>query len=119
MDFFDKVSDAIVGTGKTISKKAKETSDTAKLSYELHATQDKIHESLQSLGKAYFEEYKNDEDAEFQVQMYEIKELSKKVKELEKEIQDVKGTTVCPNCGASVTKGAKFCMNCGEKLPEE
>ena len=26
-------------------------------------------------------------------------------------------TTKCPNCGATVQKGAKFCSECGTKMP--
>ncbi|MDD6352076.1 MAG: zinc ribbon domain-containing protein [Lachnospiraceae bacterium] len=116
MDLFDKISDTIFETGKTITNKAKETSDTAKLNYELHQAEKKLTDAFKGLGQAYYEEYKSDEDAEFQVQMYEIKELKKKIKNLEKEIQSVRGTMICPNCGAELPKDAKFCLKCGEKI---
>ena len=116
MDLFDKISDTIFETGKTISDKAKETSDTARLNYELRQAEKSLTDALKGLGKAYYEEYKLDEDAEFQVQMYEIKELKKKIKNIEKEIQSVKGTMICPNCGATLPKDAQFCMKFGEKI---
>ncbi len=116
MDFFDKLNDTIVETGKNLGQKAKETSDIAKLSYDIRSLESKVRENYRKLGKAYYEEYHVDEDAEFEEYMDAIRDLKGQISNLEKQIQIIKGTTICPNCGEALPKNAVFCLKCGEKI---
>jgi hypothetical protein len=107
MDFFDKLNDTIVETGKNLGQKAKETSNIAKLSYDIRSLESKVRENYRKLGKAYYEEYHVDEDAEFEEYMDAIRDLK---------VQIIKGTRICPNCGEALPKNAVFCLKCGEKI---
>lgn len=110
MDIFDKINDTIISASKEVGQKAKDVSDIVKLQYELREKESALSEKYEELGKAYYEERKDEEE------MAEIRDLISGVAELKEQIMDLKGAKACPSCGAKVSDNAAFCSACGAKL---
>ncbi len=115
MDIFDKITDAIIDTGKEVSQKAKIVGDVAKLQYEIKNQQDFIDKKFQELGRKYYEAHKEDEPAEDD-SMEEIETSLARMKELQEQLMEVKGAKLCPKCGAKIPDNALFCSTCGAKV---
>ncbi len=116
-NFFDKVSEAITATGKTVGDKTKQGTDIVKLSYKLSTEQKNLTDIFTEIGKAYYEENKDAPQSEALVQL--VAEATVKNAEIEgikEQIRQIKGVTVCPNCGADVPLEYDFCGKCGTKI---
>ncbi len=118
MDFFDKLGDSIVTAGKTVSDKAKEVSDTAKLNLDIKNKEIQLKEVYTTLGKAYFEAHKDDEENDHIEDIRKIDSYERDIKALRSQVQSIQGKKVCPDCGAEIAAESKFCKNCGAKIEE-
>ncbi len=112
MDIFDRISDTAFAIGKEVSDKAKDVSEYAKLQYDIRTREGYLNELYQELGKKYYAEHKNDEDADFS----EIKGLIAELKEMRNELLEKKGAEKCPKCGNYIAKDADYCSKCGKQL---
>jgi rRNA maturation endonuclease Nob1 len=116
MAFLDKLGETLVSAGKDVSQKAKDLSGTAKLTMDIHSKEDQLEDLYAQLGKRYFEAYSG-EDTDEQIQ--QIRELLTVIEDMKKELQKLKGTRVCPECGEQVGSEDSFCKSCGAKLEKE
>ena len=116
MDFFDKMGEAISSAGLHISNKAKDLADTTKLYNQVRHYEDLIQKTYLALGKAYYEEHKNQPDDIHATKIQSILDGEVKIRELRDEIQRIKGETTCAQCGAEVPKMNHYCPFCGSKL---
>lgn len=112
MDFFEKLSDTAFALGKEVSDKARDVGSFAKLQYEIRTREGYLNELYADLGKKYYEEHKDDENADFT----EIDGLLKELEEMREKLMERKGTDKCPKCGNYVPKDADYCSKCGEQL---
>lgn len=111
MDVFSKISEKVVSAGKSVGEKAKEVSDVAKLQYEIKGKEDFIDARYKEIGKKYYEEHPEEE-------FEDIVAALDSVKDLRKQIADIKGSATCPKCGASVPQGSEFCNQCGASMED-
>ncbi len=111
-DFFGKLGDTIVSGGKAVGDKAKELSDAAKIQIDIKKNEDILTEEFAKIGKKYYEEHKDSEPTEFQT----IAATERQIAHLKQQLQDIKGTKICPACGAENPADATFCSKCGVKL---
>lgn len=119
MDFFDKMGEKLVSTGAEVSKKAKEVSAVISLKNKIHAEENKISEIYRSIGEKYFlahQEYEGDIYADDIASVFAAKAGIETMKE---QIKEIKGTEICPECGAEVESDAAFCFKCGAKIRKE
>ncbi|MBQ7677572.1 MAG: zinc-ribbon domain-containing protein [Lachnospiraceae bacterium] len=112
MDFFEKLSDTAIAIGKEVSDRAKDVSSCAMLQYDIRSREGYLNELYQDLGKKYYEDHKDDEDADFT----EIDGLIKELDEMRRELMEKKGADKCPKCGNYVAKDADYCSKCGKQL---
>lgn len=118
MAFFDKLSETLANAGRDVSQKAKDLSDTAKLTMDIHTKEDQVQKMYAQIGKLYFDSHKDDDPAEYE-QMAQIKEMLTVIEDMKKELMEIKGAKVCPNCGKEVGSEDAFCKNCGSKLEND
>lgn len=118
MAFFDKLINTISETGKDGLNKAKELKDTAKITMDIKERESAIQKMYQELGKAYYQEHKNDEEPRYE-QISSIKAAFEEIGELKSNRDDVRGIKRCAECGSPVSQEAKFCANCGAKCETE
>lgn len=136
MSFFDKISVNMTNAGRTISQKARNSSDAGNLTREQNKEKKNEQAMIAELGRLYYERHKDDPDAAFAEQIASIKSCRKRITDLDEEIRQVRsrepelvdlpeepkqpaGTPtamVCMQCGATYTNGSTNCAACGAKL---
>lgn len=118
MEFFKGIGNKISKTGQDAIKKTKELADTSKLNSEISQEEKRISKICETLGRQYYDKYKNDENNEFEEYIVQISEAFEKIEKYEQEIKYIKGKITCPNCGADMDVNTVFCSMCGSKMPE-
>lgn len=116
--------DGLSGFFKENSKKAVdaavETATVAKIKADIKAEEVKMTGTYTEIGKLFCKYYDDKEIAEvFLPLMQKINDSKSKIANLEAEIDKVKKTVTCPECGSKSPEGAKFCGSCGNELPVE
>ena len=101
-----------------VAKKANETVETAKISFAISNTEDKIADCKVQIGDIIFREYLKQKDFEG-----EIGDLCRKIDNLLDDIEvmrdkqaEIKKGKRCKACGEVNDDKNTFCAECGEKL---
>lgn len=118
MAFFDKLSETLTNASKDVSQKAKDFSGVAKLTMDIHTKEDQLQKMYAQIGKLYFESHKDDETTDYE-QMSQIKDTLVTIEDMKKELNELKGTKVCPRCGQEVKMADIYCKSCGAKLEDD
>ena len=118
MDFLDKLGESLVTAGKDVSQRAKDVSEIAKLKLDIRAKEDYVTKQYVALGQAYYEKHKDEEGIEEAEQFFLIGEALEEIDRMRAEVQKLRGTSECKNCGAQMQEGAAFCSSCGAKMDD-
>ena len=119
MDFFEKLGKRISDMGSTVAQNTKNFADTTSLQKANSDNKKKIEQLYAAIGKAYYENHKNDAAAEEVASINEITALLAQIEENNEKIKQIKGVTKCANCGEDIAPDAMFCNNCGTKVVRE
>ena len=117
MAFFDELSDRIINTSKTAVSKAKEVADITKLKTEIISEENRIKSLYAEIGKMFCEKEAGEIDPEYQPLLEKVAVSKAAIAEYKAEIQKIKGTCQCPECGAEAAADAQFCSACGAPMP--
>ena len=106
---------------KTVTGKANEAVESAKISFAISNTEQKISECKEKIGDILYREYLKKKDFEG-----ELGELCRKIENLEDDIEvmrdkqaEVKNSRRCKYCVKVNDDKNSFCAECGEKLYED
>lgn len=116
MEFFDKLGETLVNAGKDVGQKAKDASEIAKLKLDIKAKEDYVKGKYAELGEKYFNQHKEDEDAEEKEQFFLISEALEEISRMKAEVLRIQGASECPSCGTKMPENATFCSSCGTKM---
>ena len=116
MDFFEKMTEMFAKNSKEFADKAKDYAEVAKLHTKINTANAKINDALITLGKAYYDAHKNDQETEFKDLFEEIHKAHRMIKKCQEEIQKIKNIKICEKCGEEVFADATYCSHCGAKL---
>ena len=114
MDFLDKIGDALISATKEVSGRAKDVSDSTKLSYDVRKKKQDVDEAYIALGKKYYEEHKDSSDEDIK----NLSALLDEVTEMEVQIAGLRGGRRCTECGAIVPMDSGYCNKCGAKIDD-
>lgn len=90
MDVFEKIGESVYTATFKVKNKAKEVADIASLKAQVSTCDEVIRKNYIAIGKAYYEKYKDSEDAEFAKHCTAIKNAETGKKRLLSEIDDRK-----------------------------
>ncbi len=113
-DLFKQISTTVSEAGKRGLEKSKELRDTAKISMEIRDRENSIQKAYRELGKAYYQDHRNDEEPAYDQIAY-IKAAFEEIGELKANKDEVRGIRRCSACGEIVPDGAAFCPKCGKR----
>lgn len=116
MGFLDQISKTIADAGQDVLQKGKGIADVAKYNSWILSEEKKISETYEKIGMKYVELYGEMQDENFVKEIQSIADSRRKIVELKEKIEELKGYTQCPNCGAEVPNGSVFCASCGTKI---
>lgn len=114
----EKVKASLINVGKDVEEFAKNTSNSAKLKYDIHNKETFLEKQYALLGKAYYEAHK-DEEVKEQECFASIKEAEEELAKLNAELLKIQGAVECPSCGVKQEDKHAFCSNCGAALKVE
>ena len=117
MAFFDEVSGKILSGSKTAVNKAKEVADVTKLKADIISEESKIKAIYAEIGKLYCDKAEGEIDPEFQPLLERVAVAKAAIADFKAEIQKIKGTRQCQECGAEVADNSQFCSSCGAPVP--
>lgn len=119
MAFFDELGKKISQTGQRAVQKTKEMADVAKLNSNITEEEKKINNAYYQIGQLYVSKHEEDAEDEFRILIEQLKESQKKIEELKKQIQVIKGVKRCTTCGAEIPEDATFCSFCGAGITQQ
>ena len=136
-DFFGKLKDSLKEANlkenfedlkKTITDKAEvakkateEAVEIQKIKAQIRNMERSNERDFSDMGKKIYEKFKNSDvvDTEFVEFCEAIAGREEAIEAAKKQIADIKGLAVCPNCKENVSTDVAFCPKCGTKLEEE
>ena len=118
MNILDGLGETLNSAYNDVSKKAKDASDIAKLSYKIKQKESFVSVQYGAIGKAFFEDHKDDATPAYEGVAL-INEALQEIEELKEELAKIKGTKKCPGCGAELKGKPAYCSKCGTKIEYE
>ena len=116
MDFFNNLGKKISQTSQNAVEKTKIFTATTKLNFDINEAKNQISEYYRQIGEIYFANYQNNPSAELLDLVVKIKEKLSEIEKMTAQIVELKGVTICPQCGAEVPADTSFCGKCGCKV---
>lgn len=131
-EFFENLKANLESSGKaisekaevvagTVAKKVEKTVEVQKVKSQIHGLELSCERDFQSIGKKVYESYRKGEvvGADYVELCEAISVREERIANCKKQIAEMKGLDVCPNCKEHVEADASYCPKCGAKLEEE
>ena len=127
-DFFGNLKENLESLGKTISEKAEVVSKKTEEAVEVQKIKSRIRvmernneRDFQDIGKIIYDQFKKGKvvDSEFVELCEAIEDRETSIDEYKKQVAQIKGLDVCPNCKEHVEPSVVFCPKCGVKIEQE
>ncbi|MBR7083562.1 MAG: zinc ribbon domain-containing protein [Oscillospiraceae bacterium] len=119
-NIFDTIRGTFDSATKGVSENAKNAAEVNNLKRKILYEEERIVEVFADIGKKY---YKNpDEDrAVLKVLCDDVDTRRKRIMQMRKELNSIRGFKICPKCDAEVDQKFQYCNLCGAKLldPDE
>lgn len=127
-DFFGSLKENLESLGKTISEKAEVVSKKTEEAVEIQKIKSQIRvmernneRDYAHIGKMIYERYKKENavDTEFVEFCEAIEDREASIEAYKKQVAEIKGLDVCPNCKEHLESSVVFCPKCGAKVEQE
>ena len=108
-------------TAEVVSKRTKEEVEVQKIKSNVRGMERANERDFQDIGKMIYEKFKKNEvvDTAFIELCEAIEGRETEIEAAKKQIADLKGLDVCPNCKEHVAADVVFCPKCGTKVERE
>lgn len=116
MGFFDNLGKTLSDASQTALQKGKDIADVAKYNASIGEEEKKISHIYEEIGKQYVEAHREAPEEQFREYISLIDESKAKIEDYKQKLQELRGVTNCPTCGAEVPDGSLFCATCGAKV---
>ncbi|MGN8733872.1 zinc-ribbon domain-containing protein [Fusicatenibacter saccharivorans] len=116
MAMFDDVDKKLSGWFNAGAEKAKGMSETLRLSNAIREEESKQAELYRQMGKYFYDYFAVAAEGKMKEWCDGVQASQQQVQVYKEQIQTLKGTVSCPNCGAEVSSGSAFCNVCGTKI---
>ena len=116
MSFLDQLGKKVSDAGKGVAQQTKNLTEIARLTSVIDTEEKMVAQSYTQIGKTYYENHKNDPDAECAAQIALVNKSLEKIAQWREQIQRIKGIVKCPQCSAEIPYGSQFCGVCGTKI---
>lgn len=119
MAFFEDLGKKLTKVGEATAQKTKEVAEFTKLKAKILDIQNKLDKAYVEVGKKYIEVHPANEGDEMKYVVDAVYALEDQLKELRKQLQDLKGMVKCNVCGSENDGEAVFCSKCGAELKND
>lgn len=119
MAFFEDLGKKLTKVGEVAAEKTKGVAEYTKANAKILDIQNKLDKAYVAVGKKYVELHPaNDEEGMMDV-VEAVYALEDQLKDLRKQLQELKGTVKCETCGSDCDSNDVFCRKCGSELKKE
>ena len=115
---FEQITQMIQQLGESLGPKIQKWMETSAINSNVNNAKKELEQNYTSLGKRTYEKYAGKPLKGLETQFEAVKASLANVEAMTSQMQTVKGTKICPNCGQEAPKEAAYCAVCGAKLPE-
>lgn len=119
MAFFEDLGKKLTKVGEAAAEKTKEVAELTKVNAKILDAQNKLDKAYIEVGKRYVEIHPVNEEDDMKPAVDAVYALEDQLKELRRQLQDLKGTFKCDVCGTQCNAEAAFCSKCGAELKKE
>lgn len=116
MALFDKMKDSISVASQGVSQKAKNATESMKISNQMKANERMIEKLIHQVGVQCVKNHVNEVNTEYAELFSEILRLRDENAGLQMTLQTLAVGNTCPQCGFGNNQSAKFCISCGHPL---
>lgn len=117
MPSFSDIGKKLSSLAESAGKKSSEVLETARLNSEIAGFEDNIADLQFELGRAYYEQNKDNPDGPFEEIVRQILRCEQEIRIRSERLISLKGMMYCPSCDAVIGMGDDFCSKCGAPLP--
>ena len=119
MAFFEDLGKKLTKVGEAAAEKTKEVAEFTKVNAKILEIQNKLDKAYAEVGRKYIELHPINDEDDMKAVVDAAYALEDQLKELHKQLQELKGTMKCEVCGAECDAEAAFCSKCGAELKKE
>lgn len=112
----DGLGEFLKENGKKAMDVAKEAAAIAKIKTDMKAEELKMNNTYVEIGKLFCSHASGEIDEVFIPLLQKIADSKEKLVNFEAELDKLKKTVTCPDCGGKSPSGSRFCNTCGAEL---
>ena len=116
MENISKIGKWLGRVADNASKKSSDLVETAKLNSEISRMEADIEDIQFELGRLYYEDHKDEENAQYADLIEQIKTYEADIHARNEKLLAHKGLQYCAECGAIVDQSDEFCSKCGARV---
>lgn len=118
MSLFDETREKAKQVYSRVEKKTVTVAEVQKLRIKSLGVEADLRTLYEELGRAYYRELEKNGSVpdELKSTVDEIKQKTEELKKLKERVTELRGGTVCRECGAANPVGAVYCTGCSKKL---
>lgn len=116
MAFFDELGKKLTQVGEAAAEKTKDVAEFTKIKAKSLDVSGKLDKAYIALAKRYLELHPAGDEEAMKLVVDAVYALEDQLKELEKQLQSLKGVVKCTECGAECPADAAFCSVCGAEI---
>ena len=118
MAFFEDLGKKLTKVGEAAAEKTKEVAEFTKANAKILEIQNKLDKAYVEVGKKCLELHPANDEEDMKAVVDAVYVLEDQLKELRKQLQELKGTVKCEVCDAECDADDVFCRKCGAELPK-
>ena len=117
-DFFEDLGKRLGETAETVTSKAGDAIEIQRIKGQIRGLARGNAVDLMELGRTIYDRYKEGGEVEESAKALcdAVRDREAAIKDYEKKIAKIRGTSECARCGRMVSKEMSYCPYCGEKV---
>lgn len=119
MAFFEELGKTLTKVGEATAQKTKEVAEFTKVNAKILEIQGKLDKAYIEVGKRYVELHSVCDEEDMKSVVGVVYGLEDQLREFQQQLQELKGTVKCGQCGSQCEADAYFCSVCGAELQKK